>query len=41
MRLGAQPRAEEDVALTRTVLGAYTYIQAHSALNEVTMGDFS
>ena len=27
--------------LTHTILGSYTQIQAHSILNEVTLGDFS
>jgi len=32
---------EEDVELINTVLGQYTQIQAHSVLQDVTMGDFS
>lgn len=39
--LGIKPTIEEDVQLTDTVLGAYTQIQAHSVLNNVTFGDFS
>lgn len=39
--LGPEPRVDEDVELTGTALGAYTYIQAHSVLNEVKLGDFS
>lgn len=39
--LGVEPTIEEDVRLTKVVLGAYTQIQAHSVLNDVTLGDFS
>jgi phosphonate metabolism protein (transferase hexapeptide repeat family) len=35
------PTIEEDVKLTDAALGAYTHIQAHSVLCDVTMGDFS
>ncbi|HWQ78651.1 MAG TPA: DapH/DapD/GlmU-related protein [Anaerovoracaceae bacterium] len=39
--LGINPVVEEDVTLIDTVLGAYTQVQAHSVLEEVTFGDFS
>jgi len=39
--LGIKPVIEEDVRLTRVVLGAYTQIQAHSVLNDVTVGDYT
>lgn len=39
--LRIEPTVEEDVQLIDTVLGAYTQIQAHSVLRDVTIGDFS
>lgn len=39
--LSISPNIEEDVHLTNTVLGAYTQIQAHSILEDVTMGAYS
>ncbi len=39
--LTKEPTVETDVRLKDTVLGAYTQIQAHSVLNETTIGDFS
>jgi hypothetical protein len=41
VKLDIQPTVEEDVQLTGCTLGAYTQIQAHSILNEVSVGDFS
>lgn len=41
VKIESEPRIEEDVQLIRTALGAYTQVQAHSVLNEVTLGDFS
>ena len=41
VKFESEPRVEEDVQLIRTALGAYTQVQAHSVLNEVTLGDFS
>ncbi len=39
--LEVQPVIEDDVQLIDTTLGAYTQIQAHSVLNDVTLEDFS
>ena len=39
--LSLKPTIEEDVTLIDARLGAYTQIQAHSVLNEVSFGDFS
>jgi phosphonate metabolism protein (transferase hexapeptide repeat family) len=41
VKLGVEPVIEDDVQLISTILGSYTQIQAHSVLNDVTIGDFS
>lgn len=40
-KLGIQPTVEDDVQLINTTLGAYTQVQSHCILEDVTMGDFS
>jgi len=39
--LTTEPTIDEDVALEKTALGAYTHIQAHSIFCDVTVGDYS
>lgn len=40
-KLGIQPTVEDDVQLINTTLGAYTQVQSHCILEDVTMGDFT